>query len=76
MPVVKLYPKSPTELYANWTLVKCKNKSPIIEQKIQWKKKKKHYHIEKSLLPNVTECTIYSKSESMFASLFIYFDSF
>ncbi|XP_045111397.1 protogenin B-like isoform X3 [Portunus trituberculatus] len=58
MPVVNLYPKSPTELYANWTLVECKNKCAIIEQNIQWKKKRKHYHLEKYLLPNVTEYTI------------------
>ncbi|XP_063885836.1 protogenin-like isoform X7 [Scylla paramamosain] len=58
MPVVTLYPKSPTELYANWTLVECKTKCPIMQQNIQWKRKRKHYHLEEFLQPNVTEYTI------------------
>lgn len=58
MPVVKLYPKSPTELYANWTLLDYKNQSPITEQKLQWKKKNQHYHDGLELPPNVTDYTI------------------
>ncbi len=62
MPVVTLYPKSPTELYANWTLVECKTKCPIMQQNIQWKRKRKHYNLEEFLQPNVTEYTINSKT--------------
>lgn len=61
MPVVKLYPKSPTELYANWTLLDYKNQSPITEQKLQWKKKNQHYHDGLELPPNVTDYTISCK---------------
>lgn len=58
MPHVNLFPKSPTELYTNWTLPESKSKRHIVEQRIQWKEKKSHFHINKILPGNITSYTI------------------
>ncbi|XP_050713294.1 protogenin-like isoform X3 [Eriocheir sinensis] len=69
MPLVRLIPKSPTELYMNWTLEDYNSNNPIIEQKLQYKEKKKHFHLQKFLYVNVTSYTLKDLTPNKFYSV-------